>query len=144
MFVVLKKFMDSISRLFCSLVIISQLSIAQEGMLSIPQPIDMKFWKITPCIKGRLAKKEEVDKGSAPFSLNTEGRIIIPINMCLPVCAILKKENKEIPVIIIQAEEVAYVQKVFGAIDVFSGAFHVFCDEDKFEILEKPNNLFFK
>lgn len=119
-------------------------STKEQKLPEIMSPaIDMKSWKTTRCVQGRLATKEDISHGSAAFVVDSKNGIAKPIAMSLPACAILKEDDNEIPVILIQAEEIVNGPKIFGAVDVFSGTHTVFSGEDRFEILQKPNELFF-
>lgn len=68
-------------------------------------PIDMRKWRATPCIRGRLAVEADVAGGSAVYYIeNTVAAR--PFEMELPRCAVLhdEKTGRGIPVIVVQAE----------------------------------------
>ena len=105
--------------------------------------VNIENWKNTPCVNKRLGTEEDVKNGIAVFYIKDPEKISAqPLNLELPKCAIYKDENnKEIPIIIIQAEETdgrSYIG--YRNLDNGNGI----CSIDEIEILEKPNELFLK
>ena len=68
-------------------------------------PIDIREWRRTPAVSGRLATEEDVSLGRAAFHLG--GESARPYDLDLPAPAIVREEGvgEPTPVILIQAEE---------------------------------------
>jgi hypothetical protein len=69
-------------------------------------PLDIRNWSQTPCIKDRLATKDDVDAGMAVFYINNPSAMM-PLKVKLPACAIHTDQDTraETPVVMIQAEK---------------------------------------
>ena len=68
-------------------------------------PPDMSQWEAVPAISGRLASELDVKEGRAIFCLeNSKDGRAQPMPLPLPRCAILKKEDGWMPIVIVQAE----------------------------------------
>jgi hypothetical protein len=104
-------------------------------------PIDVKKWRDIPCVSGRLATEQDVKEGKAAFYLGGNRSELKPIKISLPACAIQHdaKSNKDIPVILIQAEETPKI-KVIG-IRFLSGGNGV-CTLEELQILKGPDERF--
>ena len=104
-------------------------------------PIDMKKWKDTPCVSGRLATEQDVKEGRAAFYISGDRSELKPIKISLPACAIQhdSKSNKDTPVILIQAEETPTVKAV--GFRFLSGGNGV-CTLAELEILRSPDERF--
>ncbi len=102
-------------------------------------PIDMRSWKSTPCVSGRLATEQDVKEGRATFYIAGDKATLKPIAMSLPACAILREEKKETPVIVIQAEETPKSKTV--GVRFLAGGNGV-CTLEELEFLVAPDARF--
>ena len=103
-------------------------------------PINLKNWKATPCINGRVATRNDVQKGIAVFYLENSNDVK-PIQINLPSCAlhIDQETKKETPVILIQAEK-SKGQELIGYRFLNGGNGIALLIE--FKLLDKPNEKF--
>ena len=102
-------------------------------------PIEVKKWKETPCISGRLASETDVRQGRAVFYL--AGGAVVPMKIPLPACAIHHdQETKQAtPVILIQAEESPKAKTIgFRFLTGGNGV----CTLAELEILKAPDERF--
>ena len=69
-------------------------------------PLDITNWSETPCIRDRIATKDDVDAGLAVFYINNPSQMK-PLEVSLPACAIHMDDDtkRETPVVMIQAEK---------------------------------------
>lgn len=124
-----------------SLTFITIMSIAMADQSNdLWGPIDISKWEQTPFLSGRVATEEDVKKGVAVFYIS-ESDDLKPIDIALPSCAILidQEENKETPVIIIQAEK-SQGQEIIGYRFISGG--NGISSRDELIFLEKPNEAF--
>ena len=112
------------------------MAIAQDKLWG---PIDMRSWKATPCVFGRLATEQDVKEGRATFYIDGDRATLKPITLSLPACAVLREEKKETPVIVIQAEETPK-SKTVGV--RFLGGGNGVCTLEELEILPAPDERF--
>jgi hypothetical protein len=109
--------------------------------------MEIDHWEMTPHLSGRLATEQDVIEDRAVFHLSDPEKIgASPYDLKLPACAILRDEedeenDQEIPVIIIQAEQVEHW--VFVGFRFLTGDSGVAFITDV-EILNGPDERFFK
>jgi hypothetical protein len=100
-------------------------------------PIDLKKWRSTPCVEGRAATEDDVERGRAVFAVDGE-----PVELDLPSCAIVQEEGvgEPTPVILIQAErlEDGTVAVGFRLVDGGTGIATL----DEVELLSEPDERF--
>jgi hypothetical protein len=118
------------------LALLPTMAIAQDKLWG---PIDMKSWKATPCVSGRLATEQDVKGGRATFYIEGDRTTLKPIALLLPACAILREEKKETPVIVIQAEETPKSKTV--GVRFLEGGNGV-CMLEELELLAAPDARF--
>ena len=69
-------------------------------------PIDLGTWRDVPVLTDGVATEEDVRQGRAVFYLQNATSIgARPLPLDLPLCAVLREDDREVPVIVIQAEE---------------------------------------
>lgn len=107
-------------------------------------PIAMANWRETPCVRGRVATEEDVLAAKAVFYLNlSEGQESNPIELDLPLCAILHEDGQgDLPVIVVQAEE-GYngtYQRIAGYRPLTGG--NGICMLFQLELLAEPDSRF--
>jgi hypothetical protein len=103
-------------------------------------PLDIARWTEVPTLAGRVAIERDVKEGRAVFFLqNAEEIGAKPIAMHLPCCAILKEEEGESPVVLIQAEE-AGAKKYVGYRGLGGG--NGICALEELELLSGPDSRF--
>jgi hypothetical protein len=103
-------------------------------------PLDIVRWTEVPTLAGRVAIERDVKEGRAVFYLqNAEEIGAKPIDMHLPCCAILKEKDREIPVVLIQAEQ-ADAKKYVGYRDLVGG--NGICTLEELELLSGPDARF--
>ncbi|HWZ94937.1 MAG TPA: hypothetical protein VNW30_07065 [Opitutaceae bacterium] len=104
-------------------------------------PVDMKHWKTTPCVSGRLATEQDVREERATFYLSGDRSELKPILIPLPACAIHheEKEKRATPVILIQAEETPKIKTVGFR---YLGGGNGVCTLAELEILKEPDGRF--
>ncbi len=100
--------------------------------------IDLSKWKEVPCITGRSAVEEDIEKGIAVFAIPSGSK---PYDVELPLCAIhIDEENKgRTPCIAIQIEEAD--NGVFVGVRYLNGGNGVGKSEE-FELFTEPNEEF--
>lgn len=104
-------------------------------------PIDMRKWRETPCVSGRLATEKDVKEGRATFYVSGDPSDSRPLKIPLPACAVHHdtESGKATPVILIQAEETPKIKAVgYRFLRGGNGA----CTISELEILEEPDNRF--
>ena len=121
---------------FLLIALLPAMSVAEDKLWG---PIDMKSWKSTPCISGRVASETDVKEGRAAFYIEGERSTLKPIPLSLPACAVLHDEKKETPIILIQAEETPK-SKTIGF--RFLGGGNGVCTLEELEILKAPDERF--
>ena len=97
-------------------------------------------WNDTPCIKNRVATRDDVKNGLAVFYLENSNDVK-PIKINLPKCALHvdQETKKETPVILIQAEK-SQGQELIGYRFLNGGNGIGLLLE--FKLLEEPNEKF--
>lgn len=99
--------------------------------------IDMKQWRSTPAVEGRVATEFDVNAGRAVFAVDGE-----PVAIDLPACAIVREEGvgEPTPVIVIQAERLddGTVAIGFRFLDGGTGI----ADLEDVEFLSEPDERF--
>lgn len=102
-------------------------------------PINMKIWRETPCLVGRIATEADVKDGRAAFYV-TGDPVMKALDIPLPACAILHGEKeKEIPIIVIQAVQTSKITAI--GYRLLSGGNGV-CSLSEIEILKEPDERF--
>jgi hypothetical protein len=104
-------------------------------------PIDMRMWKKVPCVVGRPVTQKDIDEGRAVFRIDGPQGAVKPIDLGLPRCAIWhdQKTQKDVPVIIIQAEEAGGVRA--AGIRFLSGG-NAACLVSELTLLDGPDERF--
>jgi len=105
-------------------------------------PINIKEWRKTPVVSGRLATEEDVKTGTAVFYLqNAQELGAKPIHLEIPMPAILedKDDGIKVPVILVQAEE-ADGKKYVGYRLIAGG--NGMCSLDELELLKEIDSRF--
>ena len=75
-------------------------------------PVDIRLWRETPHLSGRLATETDVREGRAVFYQQAQDIVVEPYALDLPCPGILHEEDSELeprPVIVIQAETSAHL-----------------------------------
>ncbi len=107
---------DSLKKEISNFVIDALQSTMQNEMntTSIETPlINGDNWQQLPGIKGKVATEEDYNNGESVFYINSDQSKVNIIDIELPQCAIWTNENNEqIPVVIVQAEQVENQQLV--------------------------------
>ena len=100
--------------------------------------IDLDEWKETPCIRGRSATEEDVEKGIAVFAIPSGSE---PYEVELPLCAIQINEegSARTPCIAIQIEK--NENGVFVGVRYLNGGNGV-GSISEFELFAEPNEEF--
>lgn len=118
------------------LALLPAMALAQDKLWG---PIDMRSWKTTLCVSGRIATERDVKEGKATFYIEGDRATLKPIALSLPACAILREEKKETPVIVMQAEETPRSKTV--GVRFLTGGNGV-CTLEELEILSAPDGRF--
>ncbi|HLM61203.1 MAG TPA: hypothetical protein VK308_10385 [Pyrinomonadaceae bacterium] len=105
--------------------------------------VNMRDWRNTPCISGRIAVEEDVKAGRAVFYLQDAKEIgAKPLELELPSCAILfdEESNEELPIIVIQAEEAE--NSTYIGYRLINGGNGI-CTFAEVKLLSEPDERFF-
>ena len=100
--------------------------------------IDLSKWKEVPCINGRVATEEDIEKGIAVFAIPSGSE---PYEVELPLCAIQIDEDSgnRTPCIAIQIEQAENGN--FIGVRYLNGGNGVGSAEE-FELFTEPNSEF--
>jgi hypothetical protein len=67
--------------------------------------IDIRFWRDTPHLSGRLANEEDVKAGRAVYYVDRSDFDVKPPDLDLPRCGLVRDDSGAVdPVIVVQAE----------------------------------------
>lgn len=102
-------------------------------------PIDIRVWRSTPVVAGRVATEPDVHEGRAAFYIASETSR--PYDLALPAPAIVREEGigNPTPVILIQAEALDDTVAVgYRLLDGGNGI----CTLDECEVLSEPDSRF--
>ena len=102
------------------------------------EEIEPNTWKDVPCIVGRTATEEDIEKGIAVFAAPS-GSEVYKIDLPICVIEIDEESGNRVPAIVIQAEE-AQDTVLFGVRYLAGG--NGVCTINDVEILSGPNSEF--
>ena len=103
-------------------------------------PIDVRNWRLTPSLNGRVATEQDVESGTATFYVSSETSR--PYAIELPAPAIVREEGigEPTPVIVIQAEELDADTVAIGY--RFLDGSNGICTLPECEFLSEPDSRF--
>jgi len=103
--------------------------------------IDVRLWRETPHLSGRLADEDDVKAGRAVFYFDRPDVTVRPIDLDLPRCGLLRDDRGNItPVVAVQAESHP-PGKVLVGYRLLTGGNGI-CTIDELELLDRPDSRF--